>query len=55
MEEKEAFKNSTKAFSDMAEISVNEATRILLLVMKEYKIDYRDLDKLINKFNEIEN
>jgi hypothetical protein len=40
---KEDIGKNAKTFSDIAEISVDEATRILLSVMKTYEIDHKDL------------
>ena len=41
---KEEFGNNEKTFSDIAEISADEATKILLSVMKTYEIDHKDLE-----------
>lgn len=47
--------NCAKITSDIAEIDVDEATNMLLQVMKTYKIDPNELDEIIDKLNEVQN
>ena len=54
MNNKEILYDNAKVFSDMAEISVEEATNILLQVMKTYGYDINELNEVIDKLNEVD-
>lgn len=49
----EIIHNNAKMLAKVSEISIEEATDMLLKVMETYELEDNELNKIIDKFNEV--